>query len=344
MSENTPDSDVTNDTTKPVADTWSLDTNQSDKIPVYGQGKAIYDSGKKLFGDPVNNLGELANIGGQVAALGSTYSAVVADPLNWLISQGVGFLIDFIQPLEDLLGMVTGNPERMQGEMDKWQRVGEALVPLSEEIRAAGNHGLATWEGKAGEAAKTRLNDFADGVAATANDVKHVLMIMNIAKLLMEIAKAFLEMIIATFVQWLIMIWIPALAAAVPTAGGSTAAAGTATTAQAASTTSKATTFTGKVQRILQKLRQALARQKDYAITDATKKFAYMKDGVFKIESAGEAIMNNVIKKPGTYFNPVNGFKAADTGLDTATYATQEATNEYDQSSEETTHDLDPNR
>lgn len=343
MSENTPDSDVTNDKTKPEKSTWSLDTDQTDKIPVYAQGKSIYDSGKKLFTDPFNNLGELASIGGQVASLGSTYSAVVSDPLNWLISQGVGFLIDFVQPLEDLLGMVTGNPERMQGEMDKWQRVGDALVPLSEEIRAAANQGLATWEGRAGDAAKNRLNDFADGVAATANDVKHVLMIMNIAKMLMEIAKAFLEMLIATFVQWLIMIWIPALAAAVPTAGASTAAAGTATAGQAASTTSKATTFVGKVQQILQKLRQALAKQKTYAIQDATKKFAYMKDGVFKIESVGEAL-SKAATNPKNIFNPANGFKLADTTLDTATYATQKATNTYNQSSEQTTHDLDPNR
>lgn len=219
---------------------------------------AVHSASNLASGD--GDWTDLADIAGSVADLGLNVVTYVADPLNYLISAGLTFLIDVVQPLEDLLGLVTGNPERMDGEIAKWERVATALGPLSKEIRQAADEGLISWTGKTADAAKKRLHEFADGVAGLANDIKQLEMIMTIAKTLMGIAQAFIIGLIATFVEWLIFTWVPALAAAAPTFGASTAAAGAATTAQAASVTSRAVSFLDRVVMLLRRLRAVLYR------------------------------------------------------------------------------------
>lgn len=339
------DSDVTNDTTA-TPDRGTLDWEPSKQFPVANEVTSTIESGKKLAEG--GNDSELTAIAGNVFTMASTVTEIGTDPLNWLISKGLGFLIDWLQPLEDAIGCVTGNPERMDEEIAKWERVGNALTPLSEEIRDAANAGLISWEGRAATAAKARLNDFADGVAATANDVKQIIMIMNISKLLMELAYAFVLSLIATLVQWMIMIWIPALASSVVTFGGSVAGASAATAATTASTTARATTFIGKVRNILMRLKNVLVRLKNYSLKQATSKFARRQYSpsagreVFHIDSGMDQLLSH-LKNPKNYFDwtkPESFGNPVKTAQDTAKSAEEWRNDEHSQSAEETTRDL----
>ncbi|MFS8522736.1 MAG: hypothetical protein FWJ87_15450 [Micromonosporaceae bacterium] len=210
--------------------------------------------------------GDVASVQGAAAALAAHLWALGTDPVHWLITAGLGFLVDVLQPIEDLLGLVTGNPERMAGEIDKWRRVSGALRPLAEKIRAAADAGLAGWEGLAADTARARLHQFADGVAFLAADVDRLAALMDIARTLMELIQQILIGLLAALVQWLIPTWTAAMAAAVPTAGASTAAAAAATTAQVSATTARATQFVHRlvallkqIVSIIQKMASALA-------------------------------------------------------------------------------------
>ncbi|HEX5494338.1 MAG TPA: hypothetical protein VFX70_07185 [Mycobacteriales bacterium] len=263
MSNDT-DSDVTNDSTPTVGavsvggvDLLRFDPSQD--IPVLPDITGAAKSVGNLTTDD-RSWTDLADIGADVGDLTLNVLGYVGDPLNFLISTGLSFLVDVVQPLEDLLGLVTGNAERMGGEIDKWKRVSAALVPLSKEIRQAADSGLVGWQGRTAEQAKQRLHDFADGVAGVANDVKQVEMVMSIAQVLMATAQGLVIGLISTFVEWLIFTWVPALAAAVPTFGASTAAAGVATTAEAASATSRAVSVIDRVVGLLRRLRAVLQK------------------------------------------------------------------------------------
>ncbi|MEV4621997.1 hypothetical protein AB0J74_25215 [Asanoa sp. NPDC049573] len=229
-----------------------------DVAGVAGLPQAVSGAAKMVNGE--SDWGELFNIAGSVGDLGINVAMYAVDPLNALLSAGLTFLIDVIQPLEDLLGLVTGNPERMEGEIAKWERVGNALAPLAQEILAATREGLVGWQGAAADAARARLEEFAGGVEGIQGDVQQLVFILNTAKLLMDVAQAFVIGLMATFVEWLIITWIPALAAAVPTFGASTAAAGAATTAQGAVAGARGVTFIQKVTLILNRLRQVLLK------------------------------------------------------------------------------------
>jgi hypothetical protein len=305
MTTNNSDSDVTNDTgANADTGTWRLDNNQTDKIPFVGAGMGAWKSGEKFADDPGANWSELTSIGGTVASMYGTVAAIGADPLNWLISQGLGFLIDWIQPLQDAIGYVTGNPERMDADMAKWARVQKALVPLSQEVRDAANAGLVTWEGEAAGAAKTKLNDFADGVLGVANDVSLIQTIMGVAKMLMELAYNFVLGLIAEFVEWMIMVWIPALASAPVTFGASTAAAGTATAVRAASTGSRATRFIARVNQILFKLKNVLYKLRKSGMENALRKFQKRDSGRYAGYKSASNVVRDFVTDRNRVFSP----------------------------------------
>ncbi|MEV6345274.1 hypothetical protein [Actinoplanes sp. NPDC051851] len=122
----------------------------------------------------------------------------------------------------------------------------------------AANEGLIGWQGKSAEQAKARLAEFAEGMRSLGDDVKQIQMVMSIAKTLMEVAQGFVIGLIATFIEWLVLVWTAALAAAGPTFGGSTAAAGAATGVEGGVLTTRAMAFLTRVIALLRRLRDVL--------------------------------------------------------------------------------------
>ncbi len=306
MSDTSKDADVTNDVSASAGSVTAggydvLRFDPLGDLPAVGGAVPVVKGASHLLsGD--GEWSELASIAGGVADLGFSVMGYMADPLNFLISAGLGFLIDVVQPLEDMLGLVTGNPERMGTEIAKWDRVGSALAPLADEIRSAADDGLVGWQGKAADAARQRLHEFADGVTSLTNDVGQLKMIMDLAKALMETAQGLVTGLMASFVEWLIFTWVPALAAAGPTFGASTAAAAAATTGEAATTTSRATSFIERVMQILQKLRAIVTRMHPRIMRRVQASFQLREGGRFARGwiSSG-TLAHNMFSAPMTY-------------------------------------------
>src|SRR5262249_4253297 len=125
---------------------------------------------------------EVTALAENVVTLGLNAVTYLADPLNFLINAGLGFLIDVVQPLDDILGWGTRNTGGMDDAIGRWERRVAALRPPAEEIRDASDQGLIGWIGAASEVAKGRLSDFADGVASLSNDVNQLAKIMDALK------------------------------------------------------------------------------------------------------------------------------------------------------------------
>jgi hypothetical protein len=195
------------------------------------------------------------------------------DPFNYLICAGLTFLVDVVQPLEDLLGLVTGNPERMDEEISKWQTVLDELGPTSEQIRQAANSGLLSWKGDTAEAAKTRLSAFADGVASLANHIDQLIAIMKIAKAIMEAAQAFVIALIATFIEWLVFTWTAAIATAEVTLGASTVTATAATELKIVGVLERGVRFVDRIVLLLERIADIMAKIMPKAMEEAAKGF-----------------------------------------------------------------------
>lgn len=247
-------------------------------IPVAG---GLVSAGLALDGGDVRG----ASVAGAtfVQSCMDTVSGIATDPLGWLIGQGLNFLITVVQPLQDLIHFVSGDGPALLNAAGNFQKIGQGLEQYSQKFLQNAEEALKTWIGEAKEAAAGRLEQFAAGIQGTAAQAGDVAQMLQISSMIMIVIEDFIKALLTELVQWLILIWIPALAAAAPTFGGSIAAAWSGTAIKGAHTGAKATKQVSKLQKLLNLLKDLLAKLK--IVMGRTKDF--MKQATQAARTAG---------------------------------------------------------
>jgi len=226
------DTDVTNDeghgdpSGSMFEGDFGLDTsgdNVVDNVPLIGNADGIGNAFANMK-DGSEISGSLADIGVQIVDFGANAGLLLVDPIGFLVNAAIGLLLDFVQPLEDALGMVTGNPERMAGEIEKWGRVRSAMEPLAEQVKNLGAEKLTGWKGEAATIAKQRLDEFGDAIAAVCGQIAGLEAILECAKALSAVIQDIVKALISEFISARIWTWLAAAASSGPTFGGSIAA------------------------------------------------------------------------------------------------------------------------
>ncbi|QSB05531.1 hypothetical protein [Natronoglycomyces albus] len=146
------------------------------------------------------------------------------DPLAWVSGTLVSFVIDLCQPLEDLLGLVTGNEGRMKTSCEMWLTVIEGARQTGNYIGETGLAAMEGWEGDDADAARERIVEigrslqymslWSVGLAAALRGYA------IIAKKLEDKVKEFLGKIVKKAITQ----WLPKMASGVATFGATTAA------------------------------------------------------------------------------------------------------------------------
>ncbi|MFC4336878.1 hypothetical protein [Salininema proteolyticum] len=211
-----------------------------------GWGATAVGTGKNIIsGVEEGDISQVVASSSEMLAQGVGY---VTDPLGWLIGNGVDFLVAYIQPLQDILGLVAGNPERFDDAISRWADIEQAAYALGEEVQSIFEGGIGDWKDQAATAAEGRLQELGDAIGAIGIKAGTCQKWLGAAQFLAEVLMAVIKGIITEIVKELIITWTAALAAAVPTAGASTAAAGTWTIKAVAQATLKASAkvLTGK--------------------------------------------------------------------------------------------------
>lgn len=238
-----------------------------------GAGQALLDNAplvknvSKAVSD--GEKGQIGSVGSDVANFAMGAMTVAEDPLNALISAGLGFLEDWCTPIKDCLQKVTGDPEALDKSKEAFNEVSIDIDNLAREIDNIAKTGLANWSGDAKEAATQQIETFVQGVQGTGNTAQDISELLGISATLMDAAKTIINGILATFIEWLVVTWLAALAASVFTFGASDAAATAATGAEAAveganaadkveETTSLLDRITNIIKNIIEKLKSVL--------------------------------------------------------------------------------------
>ncbi|MBW8484151.1 hypothetical protein [Actinomadura parmotrematis] len=203
---------------------------------------------------------DLSSLAADIADVGATGVLAWLDPLGALVGAGVGFLIDWIKPLNDMLTWVTGDKDAIDDQRDAWGEVGKSIQRLAADMGKTLESDLLGWEGPASATAKRKIGEFIEGTRATAGEVDHIRALLSLTASLMDIAMSTIKDLISQFVEWLIVTWLAAQAAAVPTLGASEAAAAAATTGEAAVAISRGARIVQKVMKILRKMQEVLAK------------------------------------------------------------------------------------
>jgi hypothetical protein len=149
---------------------------------------------------------------------------IATNPLSFLISAGLDFLISLIQPVDDLVGMVTGNGERMGAEIQRWNGIKGGLPPIGEAIAAIPEGGISGWSGKDGNAARTKIKEFAEAVLDLGDKIQVLEGLMQLCELIATLIRKTLLGILSDWISEQIIAWAIAGAASTFTFGGAAAA------------------------------------------------------------------------------------------------------------------------
>ena len=238
-----------------------------DAIPYAGDAINLFESGKSAFDDGGLSFSEVRGLASEGTGFVQSCMDVTGfatDPIGFLAGKGLDFLISICQPLQDAIHFVSGDGDALSRAAGNFGNIAQGLADFGEQFGQHAQEALSKWDGQAAETAADKLGQFAggiDGVAAKAGDIAQLL---QISSMVMTVIEEFIKALLTEFITWLIMIWIPALAAAIPSCGASTAAAGTATGVRAAQTGSRATRQVSKLQQLLNKIREILANLKSW--------------------------------------------------------------------------------
>ncbi|GAB3005658.1 hypothetical protein LWP59_03055 [Amycolatopsis acidiphila] len=234
-----------------------------------GSGYSTFTTVKGALSDGKVSGGEVAGIAASGAGFVSScmsVSSIATDPIGWLVGQGLNFLMSIVQPLQDAIHFVSGDGPALAAAAGNFGAIGQGLADYSQKFVQDAQASLANWDGEAADAAAKKLAQFSQGINGVAGQAGDIAQLLQISSMVMQVIEEFIKAVLTELITWLIMIWIPALAAAVPTCGGSTAAAGTATTVRATQTGSKVSRYIQKLKEILDKIRQFLVKMKDFFV------------------------------------------------------------------------------
>ncbi|MCR6485259.1 hypothetical protein M8542_20735 [Amycolatopsis sp. OK19-0408] len=228
----------------------------------------------------------------------STITDIATDPLGWLVGQGLNFLVSVVQPVQDAIHFVSGDGPALGVAAENFGAIATGLDQLAANFAEVSDKNLEGWQGDAGNAARQRLGEFANGMHGVAGKSGDLAQMLQLNSMLMSFIEELIKAILTEFITWLIMLWVPALAAAVPTCGASTAAAGTATEGKAVQTTATTTKKVSKLRELLQKVLDWLKKLKDkLAATKLGKVFTEGKTATKLEKIAGENSGKSLLEK-----------------------------------------------
>ncbi|AUI59130.1 WXG100 family type VII secretion target [Amycolatopsis sp. BJA-103] len=176
---------------------------------------------------------------------------IATDPLGWLIGQGLSFLINVVQPVQDAIHFVSGDGPALSKAAENFGALAKALQDMSVNFDQVADERLAGWAGDAGTAAKKGLAEFSSGINGVAAKAGDMAQMLQLNSMVMTFIEELIKAILTEVISWLITLWVPAIAAAVPTCGASTAAAGAATPPKLAATATKTTGFVNRLRKLL---------------------------------------------------------------------------------------------
>ncbi len=235
---------------------------------LFSDAQNIFKDAFAAFSDGDLSQGEVVNLAtsGQdfISSCSDLASGIMADPIGNLLTGGLEFLISICQPLQDLVHMVSGDGPALENAAGNFAEIGKGIEEFSSYFAQEAVEVLVEWDGESAQAAAQRLAEFAKGAKAVAGEAGNIAELLQISSIVMTVIEDFIMALLTELILWLVMIWVPALAASAFTFGGSTAAAASATGVRVTQTTTRASQQVSRLSKLLDKIKNILVRVKEW--------------------------------------------------------------------------------
>jgi len=103
--------------------------------------------------------GALAGVG-----VGLEVTSTVLDPFSALLSNGLGWAMEYFEPLRKVLDELTGMPDVVASHAATWNNMATELAAMAEDLSSSLESDLPDWQGGAAEAYQTMMSNNVDAI------------------------------------------------------------------------------------------------------------------------------------------------------------------------------------
>ncbi len=102
------------------------------------------------------------------AGLALEATATVMDPFSALLSNGLGWAMEYFAPLREALDELTGMPDVVRSHAATWTNMANELYAMSEDLGTHLNNDLSAWTGGAADAYRGLMVNNVDAIGGLA--------------------------------------------------------------------------------------------------------------------------------------------------------------------------------
>jgi hypothetical protein len=153
------------------------------------------------------------------AGAGLDTLGAIENPLDSLLSAGVGWLIEHLWFLHEPLDALAGDPTQITAQAQTWHKVGGELGAVAQDHRAAAA-AISAWEGMAGDGYRGAVDRFGGALEQAGRDATQLADLILTTGAQVGTVRALVRDQIAGFLSEVIQTAIYLGAAALVTAGG----------------------------------------------------------------------------------------------------------------------------
>lgn len=102
------------------------------------------------------------------AGLAVEVAATVMDPISALLANGLGWAMEYFEPLREMLDELTGMPDVVRSHAATWTNMATELHAMSEELGTFLTDDLPDWQGEASDAYRAMMVNNVDAIGGLA--------------------------------------------------------------------------------------------------------------------------------------------------------------------------------
>lgn len=102
------------------------------------------------------------------AALGVEVAATVMDPVSALLANGLGWAMEYFEPLRQVLDELTGKPDVVASHASTWTNMATELAAMSTDLKSALDDDLPDWHGPAADAYRQLMVNNVEAIGGLA--------------------------------------------------------------------------------------------------------------------------------------------------------------------------------
>ncbi|GAA0533051.1 hypothetical protein GCM10010172_12350 [Paractinoplanes ferrugineus] len=159
-------------------------------------------------------------------AFATEAAATILDPFSALLANGLGWAMEYFEPLREMLDNLAGIPDRVMAHAETWQNMAAELQSMAADLKSALHSDVPDWQGPAADTYQNLMShnvSALDGLSVLAATMSAATQAAgNLVQFTRDLVRDLVSDLIARVIVWaaesLLVVTIPVVAAQIAAA------------------------------------------------------------------------------------------------------------------------------